>query len=354
MSTIPRVSVIVPAFEAAEYIGETLASARSQTVEDIEIIVVDDGSTDETATIVERVASGDSRVRLIRQSNGGVAHARNTAIAAARGPYVAPLDADDIWAPAKLELQLEAMEREPGVVLAYCWYVSIDRDGRVAGPLDFRPRAEGDALIEFALQNVAGASSPLLLRSEVEAVGGYDPSLRTRGGQGSEDWKLFTLMAQRGPVALVPRFLMGYRRVPGSMSREHQPAVASHLAAIADVRSSVPELPPEVLAWSQIIHGTFMTGTYLREKVWRTAIRTAAWVAGRSIGHDPLFFFRQRTRAYLSMRRARRRERVELSQLGLHGQPFLGTDFSTAEQRPQPHLDRAREVFIQSFRHRPG
>ena len=105
------VSVIVPAFNAASYIRQTLNSVLAQTYRKIEVILVDDGSSDSTAKIVEEFVARDPRFQLIRQANAGVGAARNTAIKRARGKYLAPLDTDDLWFPKKLETQVACMER---------------------------------------------------------------------------------------------------------------------------------------------------------------------------------------------------------------------------------------------------
>src|SRR6201987_3145378 len=113
------VSVIIPAFDAAANIRQTLNAVLAQTYQDIEVIVVDDGSSDATGAIVEEYVARDTRFHLIRQCNAGVGAARNTAIRKARGKYIAPLDADDFWSPEKLEKQVDCMEQsgfETGVV----------------------------------------------------------------------------------------------------------------------------------------------------------------------------------------------------------------------------------------------
>lgn len=340
----PRVSVIIPAYQAAGYLSRTLESAQQQTVADIEILVVDDGSTDGTADIVRAAAANDPRVHLIHQANAGVAAARNTAIENARSPFVAPLDADDLWHPEKLEAQLHTMEEaDPDCVLVYSWYLAIDDEDKIVGFADFRPRVSGNGLNEFALQNVVGASSPLLRRSAVLAVGGYDDSLRARGGQGSEDWKLFTQLAATGTVEVVPRFLMGYRRVPDSMSRDAGPAIASHLAAIRDLRSSLP-VPPQVFDWSEIIHGVFMVGTYRREAAWPSAARVAAWVAWRAVRHDPGFLLRASFREYVRMRRVRKLTRDRASTV--QGVRFQHADFRPLEAASLSELETARSRFV--------
>ncbi|HEY6545475.1 MAG TPA: glycosyltransferase family 2 protein [Dokdonella sp.] len=125
------VSVVMPAWNAAGTIARSIESVLGQRHAQFELLVVDDASTDATAQLVDGYAMADARVRLIRQpANGGVAAARNTGIAAARGEYVAFLDSDDWWHPAKLERQLAQMRRENAQV-SYCSYQRVAEDGRV-------------------------------------------------------------------------------------------------------------------------------------------------------------------------------------------------------------------------------
>ena len=130
----PLVSVIVPAYNAEAYIAHTLNSVLSQTYNNIEVIVVDDGSNDETANIVESIIQSDDRVTLLQQPNSGVAAARNLAIQKSRGEYIAPIDADDIWYPQKIEKQVHCMlHADPSVGLVYAWSVHIDERGLLTG-----------------------------------------------------------------------------------------------------------------------------------------------------------------------------------------------------------------------------
>ena len=119
MSCASLVSVVIPTFNRARFIGETLESALSQTWKALEVIVVDDGSTDDTRQIVEEFAALDERVRYFHQANQGVSAARNHAIAQAQGEYVAFLDSDDLWHPWKLAIQMELLQAAPHVGM--CW-----------------------------------------------------------------------------------------------------------------------------------------------------------------------------------------------------------------------------------------
>ena len=118
------VSVIVPVYNGERFISRTLASVQAQIYSPIEIIVIDDGSTDRTASLVEAEAGRDSRIRLFRSKNLGVAAARNRGIAEARGHLIAPLDADDLWHPQKLAREAGLLQAsKPSVGVVYCWSI---------------------------------------------------------------------------------------------------------------------------------------------------------------------------------------------------------------------------------------
>ena len=238
-----RVSVVIPAYNAGRTLHQTLMSARGQTHDDLQIIVVDDGSTDETAQVAAHNAAADPRVTLIQQPNAGVAAARNTGVAAATGEFIAMLDADDLWASTKIERQLAMFAKsDPSVALVYTWFALIDARSRVIkrGPRIYH---EGEVLSTLALYNFIGnGSAPLIRRTVIEEVGGFDATLRARGGQGCEDWKLYFEIAERHHFALVPQALTGYRHTPDNMSSDVLQMLRSRDLCIADLLPRHPEL----------------------------------------------------------------------------------------------------------------
>lgn len=342
------VSVVVPAYNAAAYIGRTLASVLNQTHTNLEVLVVDDGSTDATAEEVLAVASEDQRVRLISQSNAGVAAARNRAISEAAGTLLAPIDADDLWRRDKIARQVEALENTPTAAMAYCWHTRIDEQDGIIGPFDFRPRFAGDQQLPVvALQNIVGASVPLMRTDLVRSLGGYDPSLRYRGGQGSEDWLLFCRMAAAAGVALVPAFMVGYRQVPASMSRDTDRALASHLVATAEIARMHPGLDRQILIWSETIHALWLAANHARESQLSAAARMVWWVSRRQWAADRLFLARRPFSRYVRFRVLRASRRF--SPGGAHGPvgvPFLDADFSGVEAAVPGRSERARYEFM--------
>jgi GT2 family glycosyltransferase len=245
----PLVSVVVPAYEAERFIARTLASALGQTMEDLEVIVVDDGSRDATADIAAQMAGTDPRLVLLRQENAGVAAARDLGLSAARGRFVAMLDADDLWHPEKLARQLAVFAREGDRTdLVYCRYREIDEEDGVLRS-EVRPVAVGDVYAALVLSNFAGGGSAALIRREaLAAVGGFGEA--APDGLGAEDIALFLALAERGRFALADAFLLGYRRHTANMSGNGQKLSLTTRQVLARAERSHPELPPQLFRWA--------------------------------------------------------------------------------------------------------
>lgn len=240
--TSPLVSVIIPAYNAQAFVGRTLASLRAQTFADFEAIVVDDGSKDDTAAVVQAVARADPRIRLIQQANSGVAAARNRALAEARGAYVANLDSDDLWRPTFLERTVKAMERAgEGATFAFARSLWIDEHDRLLPQSHLRlPRTIGYR--ELLTRNPVGNGSAMLMRTAaVRAVGGYDPVLVRDFGQ-TEDWQLLLQLSWRGEVVVVDEPLVLYRIAPTSSSHALERSARAALEVIRRCEADGPGL----------------------------------------------------------------------------------------------------------------
>jgi glycosyltransferase involved in cell wall biosynthesis len=203
------VSVIIPVRNGERFVGRTLDSALAQTYRPLEIVVVDDGSTDQTSAIVEAAAARCGRIRLFRGSHAGMSAARNLAISQSRGGLIAPLDADDLWYPEKIARQVGVMRASsPSVGVVYCWTVDIDEDDLIIPPIRDKCIAQGNVIAELAAGNILESGSvPLIRRSYLDAIGGYDSNLKN-----SADWKLNLALAEICEFAVVPSHLVGYRR----------------------------------------------------------------------------------------------------------------------------------------------
>ncbi|MBE9034289.1 glycosyltransferase family 2 protein [aff. Roholtiella sp. LEGE 12411] len=254
---MPLVSAIVPAYNAEAFIGRTLNSILTQTYQNIEVLVVDDGSQDRTGEIVESFAQQDSRVILLKQPNAGVAAARNLAVENSKGEYIAPIDADDIWYSQKIEKQVQCMvESEKSVGLVYAWSLNIDENDVVISSydneenLDFKS-LEGNVYTALVYTNFIGnASSPLIRRVCFEKLGGYTRKFKEHNAQGCEDWELYLRIAECYQFRVVRDFLVGYRQISRSMSSDYKSMAKSYNLCMASFLKRHPEIPSYVYSLS--------------------------------------------------------------------------------------------------------
>jgi hypothetical protein len=227
------VTVVIPALNAEDTLDATLASVRAQTYRELEIIVVDDGSTDSTVSVARRHATQDERVIVVTAKHGGVASARNIGIAMSRGKLIAPIDSDDLWHPLKTERQVALMHAKgPGTGFVYTLFRRIDKHDVVLRSQ--RPEVvEGQALNRLLSHNFVGNGSSLMIRREaVQEVGGYEAGLYRSGAQGCEDYLLQLLIARKWLVACVPEYLTAYRRHAKAMSRDWAAMARSRLLVL--------------------------------------------------------------------------------------------------------------------------
>jgi glycosyltransferase involved in cell wall biosynthesis len=239
------VSIVIPVRNGERFVVPTLESALAQTYDPIEVLVVDDGSTDRTAVLLEAAAARDKRIRLFRVERSGVAAARNLAISRARGELIAPLDADDLWHPEKIARQVAMMRAAPPAVgLVYCWSIEVDENDFVVSRIGSKSTAQGRVTEELAKGNfLENSSSPLIRRSCLDAVGGYDPSLQPHG---AEDWKLYLALSEICEFAVIPEYLVGYRQSNGSLSRDVAAMAKSTELVECWLIEKWPNLPEEL------------------------------------------------------------------------------------------------------------
>jgi|GEM_PF-924166 len=212
------VSVIMAAYNAAATIEQSITSALSQQNVDLELIVVDDCSTDDTVEIVRNLESRDDRIVLYAQDrNQGPATCRNKGVNNAEHELIAFLDADDLWHPLKLSKQLGVMN-DPGadsrLALVYTWSQIIDSEDRKIENYCYESRLDQDVFDSMLHSNFIGtASSPLISKSALQKIGGFDPKERRL-----DDWQVYLWLAHQFTYALVPEVLTYYRLLPDSNS----------------------------------------------------------------------------------------------------------------------------------------
>jgi glycosyltransferase involved in cell wall biosynthesis len=199
----PRVSAIIGTWNRARYLGQAISSILRQTVEDLELIVADDGSTDETADVVRGFE--DERVRHLPGPHSGISRNLNRALEAARAPYVALLDSDDWSYPPRLERQAAVLDARPEVAVVGHRMLEVDGNGRELSPrVTF---AAGDVNFELMHFNPISNSCAMLRREAALAVGGFDPAYRC-----AVDWNLWLRIADRHVVHSLDEVL-GVRRM---------------------------------------------------------------------------------------------------------------------------------------------
>lgn len=221
----PAVSVVIPAFNRARLIRGVVDSVLAQTVTDLQIVVVDDASTDSTADVVAEI--DDPRVRLVRHAvNSGGNAARTTGIEHSTGRHVAFLDSDDTWHPEKLQRQLTLLRaRGPGYGLCTTWFSMTTPAGRVVHRVE--PRLDGHRLPDLLVANwLGGYSSVVVERALLQQVGGPDCSLPA-----CQDWDLYLRLNQVTGVCVVPEHLVEYRFDPADpvrISTRRAAVIAGH------------------------------------------------------------------------------------------------------------------------------
>lgn len=289
------VGVVIPAYNAGRFLADTLRSVTAQTRPADRVVIVDDGSSDDTAEVAGRFA----QVIVVRQANAGVAASRNRGVREIATDWIAFLDADDLWHPEKLRLQLEAA-RESGADSIFCDLDLIDAAGAPifspsSAPLSFRL----EDLLLHAESIPQGTSSTLLVRrATFEAAGGYDEALATMA-----DWDLLIRLRERGAFAHVARPLVSYRRYAGSMSRsvamlDRESQLVLDKAFASRKGGPWSSLERRSRAWNDLV----LSGSYFGIGDVRRAI-AFGW---RAVVRDPRLFVRILSLPVRRLRRTRR------------------------------------------------
>jgi glycosyltransferase involved in cell wall biosynthesis len=220
----PTVSVIIPTYNRRDLVQRAIQSVLNQTYRDFEIVVVDDGSTDNTREVVE----GRDRVRYLRQTNAGPASARNLGIRQAQGKLIAFLDSDDLWLPEFLSTQVGVLSRYPEVALV----CARSRVGKKEAK-DFSLRRElivGDLYPKLFERSFVRTPAAVVRKSSLDAVGGFNESYPW-----SEDHDLWLRIAAKYPIGYVNRYLVRIGRQSDNISRDRMRPLDAHLKVAIEV-----------------------------------------------------------------------------------------------------------------------
>jgi glycosyltransferase involved in cell wall biosynthesis len=205
------VSVVIPVYNAQFTKLDAVNSVLSQTLTDLELIVINDGSTDKTLQILEQVE--DPRLQVVSFTNAGLATSRNRGLLLARSQYISFLDADDLWVPEKLEFQVSALYQDPTISAVYSWTKFIDESGKFLH-LGLQSNASGHIYRELFTKNFLESGSNILVkRMTLVNIGGFDETLTV-----AEDWDCYLRLAAEHSFAVIPKFHVLYRQVSNSLS----------------------------------------------------------------------------------------------------------------------------------------
>lgn len=254
------VSAIIPSYNHGRFVIEAIESALSQTYPHIEIIIVDDGSVDDTA---RKLVAFGNRIRTIRQENQGLSAARNTGIRYARGEYVAFLDADDLWLPGFVESQVANLQRSPDVGLTFSWWRHIDEHGDLLPELG-RYEGRGDLLIQLSLMNHWPPVSVMVRKRCIEEAGYFDGQLTAL-----EDWDLWLRIAANGwHFDYVPHVLAEYRHHGKNMTLDVARMERNQLAVLTKLEmSSVAPRVAHLMPYARAnVHLNSALSYYLQKK----------------------------------------------------------------------------------------
>lgn len=293
----PLVTVVIAAYNAERFLRQAVGSALRQTWPAIEVIVVDDGSSDATPALLEPYRKLPD-FRYLRQDNAGQAAARNHGARVARGEYLAFLDADDWWADEKIALQMAVMQRDPGTGAVYSRMAWVDEDGRLIGePEDrlYRGRISGPLFVK----NFVGVSTVLVRRGLFELAGGFDESLRK-----CEDYDLWLRLSTRCRFDFVDRPLLYYRKWPGQMSQDVTDQYRTGQRVMARFLREQPgyvDRRSRNTGWAHLYVGLGMCAWHSERRV----MAGMRWFA-RALRHRPTYLPGWRALAYVAWRSSRR------------------------------------------------
>ena len=270
MPSSGKVSVIIPNYNYAQFVGEAIESVLNQTYKDIELIVVNNGSTDNSLEILSKYST---KIHLINQENLGQSGARKSGLEQSTGNYIAFLDADDIWAPEKIEKQILLFTSK--VELVYCGIKKISENTQTVLATEI-PTFKGscsDAFIEYPGVSIvlSGESTSIFTRSLLEKVGGFDSDLNSAAG-----WDFFRRCSKFSEFDFVPEPLVHYRLHSSNMSNSFQDT-------ILDIRRAYKKLfadefwntSPERVRRTIISLEYSFFKTYLKQRNYKKAIVTA-------------------------------------------------------------------------------
>jgi len=271
MNRVPKVSVLMPSFNYARYLPASIESVLSQSYSDLELIITDDCSTDESREIVEQWRRLDRRVvPVLHDVNHGLARARNSGLAVSSGEFIALCDADDLWMPDKLKTQMECFQAQPELGLVHSDSAIIDGDGKLTGErfsslLHRKGQATSGNLFEVLCErNFLCVPTVILRREAIQYAGGFEESLRSL-----EDWVCWTKVSRKYPFLYIEDALVQYRIHGAGLSSNPKGMATNRVKAFRFLLESFSDIPPRLR--SKMLYSLGVS--YLEIKDTRDAVR---------------------------------------------------------------------------------
>ncbi|NEQ98860.1 MAG: glycosyltransferase [Cyanothece sp. SIO2G6] len=243
--SVPTVSVLLPVYNAEQYLDQALQSILNQTFTDFEVIAINDGSTDRSEAILSAYAQQDKRIKLISRPNAGLTPTLNEGLGVAQGQYIARMDSDDVAFPERFAKQVAFLEQHPDCVVVGCRVMLIDSEGLDITP--FAQETEHDAIDNAMMSGQGGAichPAAMMRCDAIRSIDGYRPELEP-----CEDRDLFLRLAEVGKLANLPDILLQYRMHPKSIGhsrRESQRLQGYRAVKDAHIRRGLKWEDPEV------------------------------------------------------------------------------------------------------------
>lgn len=276
---MPTISVIIPVYNGEKTIKQTIESVLNQTFKDFELLIINDGSQDATLEIIQAI--NDERIQVFSYQNSGVSASRNRALTKAKGEFISFIDADDLWTPNKLELQLKALQDNPQAAVAYSWSDWIDESGqflRSGGHITVNGKAYEKLLLRDFIES---GSNPLIRKQALDEVGCFEQSVTP-----AEDWDMWLRLAARYEFVTVEVPQILYRISPNSASFNIVKMEAGSLKVIERVFAQAPESLQDLKRETLASRYNYLTFKALEGNLDRKNGLTAARFLIQALKHD--------------------------------------------------------------------
>ncbi|MFG6106325.1 glycosyltransferase [Leptothoe sp. EHU-05/26/07-4] len=264
MEIKPSISVVIPAYNAARFLPEVIQSVLDQTYQDWELLVIDDGSTDNTATLVNKYCQLDSRIRLITTENGGVSAARNLGVELATTELIAFLDSDDLWLPDKLSVHVDYMNTHPEIGVSFARVELIDPDGKSTGKLTANISKDLQSYTFFYTNPTVTTSNVVIRKCIFQSLGGFDKSIKY-----SEDIDLLFRIAFQSHWTIegIDKVLIQYRLHSSGLSSDIMKMKEGWIQLMDKARKEAPNLVDEHYRAAEAAHFQYWAKQTLRLEI---------------------------------------------------------------------------------------